>query len=395
MEKLTTMNKMPLIKYIKMVFLLLTSTLLLSGCWDRREINDVAFVLAAAFDKENDKYRVCMFIPLPGNMGSIGGGGGGTAGAQPYMIESDLGNTIAEASDKIQSRLSRKLFFAHRRVVLFGEDLAKDGLTLIMDTLARRPENRLFTYAAVTKGKAADFLNAKVKLERFSAEQMRELLQSDATIRTSIKDAMSDMNITGVDAFFPYLELTKAGTNQIKSDDIKATGFSITKDGKQVGVLKEKDALAMRLLMPKFRIYSQTLNMVDGKVSFHIRHAKTQIKPYLIGNEINFAVSVDTEADIHEFLSSKDSFKEIPKINQLIESQMKLDLEHVIETLKMKGSDVIGFGQILHRHYPYKWAKDWEPNWDSLFSKANFKVSVKVNITDVGALSENLAKKGK
>jgi Ger(x)C family germination protein len=242
----------------------------------------------------------------------------------------------------------------------------------------------------VTKGKASDLLSAKVKLERFSAELMRELLQSDATIRTSIKDTISDMNITGVDAFFPYLELTKAGTNKNKSDDIKVTGFSITKEGKQVGVLKEKDALAMRLLMPKFRIYSQTLNLADGKVSFHIRNAKTQIKPYLIGNEINFAVSVDTEADIHEFLSSKDSFKEIPKINQLIESQMKLDLEHVIETLKTKGSDVIGFGQILHRHYPHKWANDWEPHWDSLFSKANFKVSVKVNIYEVGALSENV-----
>jgi Ger(x)C family germination protein len=394
MEKPPTMNKMPMTKYLIMVFLLLIP-LLLSGCWDRREINDVAFVLAGAFDKENDLYRVSILIPLPGNMGSIGGGGGGTAGVQPYTIQSEVGNTIAEAADKIQSRLSRKLFFAHRRVVLFGEDVAKDGLTSIMDTLARRPENRLNTFAAVTKGKAADFLSAKVKLERFSAELMRELLQSDATIRTSIKDVIARMNITGQEAFFPYLELTKAGTNKNKSDDIQLTGFSITKEGKQVAVLKDKDALAMRLLMPKFKSYAETLNIDNGKVSFHIRQTKTQIKPYINGNEINFDIKVDAVADIYEFLSTKDTFEEIPKINQLIESQMKLDLIHVIETLKTKGSDVIGFGQILHRHYPHKWAKDWERHWDSLFTKANFKVSVKVNIYEVGALSENLAKKGK
>jgi spore germination protein KC len=394
MEKLTIMNKMPILKHLNWVFPILISPLLLCGCWDRREINDTAFVLAASIDKENDLYRSSILIPLPGNMGgSSNGGGGGTGGVEPYTIESEVGNTPWDAVNKIQSRLSRKIFFAHRRVILFGEDVAKEGLTLILDGMARRPENRLSTYAAITKGKASDYLSAKVKLERFSAELIRELLRSNATINVSVKDVISSMNLTGQDAFLPYLELNEKGTNKNKSDDIQSTGFAITNNGKEVAVLKENDALALRLLVPKFSGYSQTLNIDGGKASFFIHNAKTVIKPVINGNQINFNVSVVAIADIFEFLSTKDTFKEMPKFKQLIESHTKADLINVLETMKTKGSDVVGFGQILNRQYPQKWAKDWEPHWDNLFAKTNFNVSVKVNIYDVGALSENMAKK--
>jgi Ger(x)C family germination protein len=391
MEKLTIMNKIFI--YLKWVFPFLISPLVLSGCWDRREINDMAFVLATAVDKEKDQIRVSILIPLPGNMGGTGGGGGGTGGVEPYTIETEVANTPWEAVNKIQSRLPRKIFFAHRRVLLFGEDFAKEGIAIALDNIVSRPGNRLSTFVAITKGKAADYLDSKVKLERFSAEQMRELLQSDATIKTSIKDIIANMNLTGHDAFISYLELAKADNTSNRSDNIQATGFSITKDGKQVDVLKGKEAFAMRILTPKFRSYSETLKLDDEKFSFQILSTSTQINPKVYGNQISFDISVVAIANIAEFFSNKNIFKEIPNIKRQIELQMKLDLLKTLDILKMKGSDVVGFGQILNRHYPQKWVKDWEPHWDNLFAKTNFNVSVKVNIYDVGATSENMAKK--
>ncbi|QGQ97125.1 Ger(x)C family spore germination protein [Paenibacillus psychroresistens] len=388
------MNNSSLLKHLRWIFPFVLCPLVLSGCWDRREINDVAFVLASSIDKENDLYRISILIPLPGNMGGASGGGGGTGGVEPYTIETEAANTIWEAVDKIQSRLPRKIFFAHRRVLLFGEDIAKDGMTIPMNYLADRPENRLSTFVAVTKGKAMDLLGAKVKLERFSAELMRELLQSDATIKTSEKDIITNMNLIGKDAFIPYLELNKAETNGNKSDEIVSTGFAITNNGKEVAVLKNNDALALRLLAPKFSMYSQRLKIDGERFSYQVRNVKTVIKPIINGNQINFEISVVAMADINEFLSTKDIFEEMPKFQKIIESQMKKDLLQVLDILKTKGSDVVGFGQILNRHYPERWSKDWEPQWNTVFAKTNFKVTTKVHIYDIGALSGNMVKKG-
>lgn len=48
--------------------------ILLTGCWDRTEINDIAFVVSSAIDKKKDQYRVAMQIPLVGQLGGQTGG---------------------------------------------------------------------------------------------------------------------------------------------------------------------------------------------------------------------------------------------------------------------------------------------------------------------------------
>ncbi|HYG56872.1 MAG TPA: Ger(x)C family spore germination protein, partial [Symbiobacteriaceae bacterium] len=61
----------------RLVMVVLAS-LLTAGCWDRVEINDFAFALGTAVDKEDDLYRVSVQMALPGRLGTLGRGGGGT-----------------------------------------------------------------------------------------------------------------------------------------------------------------------------------------------------------------------------------------------------------------------------------------------------------------------------
>ena len=76
--------------------LILTSP---TGCWDRTETNDIAFVLTSSVDLEEDgKYRVAYMLPLPGSMGGASGGGGGTAGGKSYYIDSEVGTTLRDAA---------------------------------------------------------------------------------------------------------------------------------------------------------------------------------------------------------------------------------------------------------------------------------------------------------
>ncbi|WKL04167.1 hypothetical protein Q0F98_13830 [Paenibacillus amylolyticus] len=71
-----------LIRKFHAALMLLLCTLFIAGCWDRKEINDIAFVIGVAVDKEDDNYRSSLQIALPGQSGTTGssGGGGGTRG---------------------------------------------------------------------------------------------------------------------------------------------------------------------------------------------------------------------------------------------------------------------------------------------------------------------------
>lgn len=58
----------------RMIVIGVAVLLLLTGCWDRREINDVAFVLAGGADKEGDNILISVLIPLPRRAGCFTGG---------------------------------------------------------------------------------------------------------------------------------------------------------------------------------------------------------------------------------------------------------------------------------------------------------------------------------
>ncbi|MGO4269160.1 Ger(x)C family spore germination protein, partial [Paenibacillus sp. TAF58] len=143
-------------KRLFVVGIMITLTML-TGCWDRTETNDIAFVLTSSIDLEDDgKYRVTYMLPLPGSMGGASGGGGGTSGGKSYYIDSEVGATIREATSRLQMRMSRRLFLSHRRTIVLGEKLAKSGISIMFDEAARTPESRLTSFLVVAKGKGYD-----------------------------------------------------------------------------------------------------------------------------------------------------------------------------------------------------------------------------------------------
>jgi len=376
-------------KLMKSIFLLMLCGALLSGCWDRNEINDVAFVLGAAIDREKDGYRVSVVIPLPGNLsGPTGGGGGGNK--KPYTIQSEVGTTTHEAIDKLQLQLSRKLFFAHSRLILIGEDVLQEGIDPIMDTALRLAEIRLTTLIAATKGNAADFLGADVKLERFPIEAMREILESDDSIRVSLKQLALDMNTTGSEAVIPYFEVVKAEVANEKTEEIRATGYALLKKGKKAAVIHDDEADGIRLLKGAFKPFSQTLTTDNGAFTVLFSSVDKEIKPYLVGTQIHFNIKIYAVGNITEDLSTQDIFNHIPVIQTATNQRLELQVKQLMRTLTNVKSDAVGFGHILSRKYPGKWESIWEPNWDYVFSQCQFHVTVETKVFGFGMLRRNM-----
>ncbi|MDG0793923.1 spore germination protein [Cohnella ginsengisoli] len=131
---------------------LLLSVCVLSGCWDRTEINDLAFIAGSAFDlTENGDYRLSLQIAIPSSTpGGVAGGGP----QQKFFVLSATGKNANEAFEMLQKKSSRKLFTAHRSVIFIGETLGRRGINGVLDVFAHDPRQRLRTYMMVVKGGA-------------------------------------------------------------------------------------------------------------------------------------------------------------------------------------------------------------------------------------------------
>lgn len=251
-------------KPVARFFVCLLCVVTVSGCWDRREVNDLAFVIAMGLDKEpNGMYRLSVQVPLVSNLGGPTGGGGGTSGDKAYYVDSAVGKTIRDANKQIQSRMSRHLYYAHHRMIVIGEDLAKDGIRDPMDVISRFPENRLTAYLVMAKGKAIDLLNAQPQFERFSGEAMRELTKAE-TIAVSMKDIAQMLNTAGVDAFLPVFAAVDSHPKG-KSKEIQAVGLVTFRDAKLEAVYPSGKMSGLRWFQRSFSPFSVDIRAPDGK----------------------------------------------------------------------------------------------------------------------------------
>lgn len=99
-----------------------------SGCWNRREINEMAIVVTCALGKDPLGVEVTAELPLVKPTTGAGGGGGGQGGPGQGAgwAVSNRGRTPFEAIRGFIRFSGRKLYFGHTVAIIVGEDAARE-----------------------------------------------------------------------------------------------------------------------------------------------------------------------------------------------------------------------------------------------------------------------------
>jgi spore germination protein KC len=380
-----------------LVVAILLSTTLLTGCWDRTETNDIAFVVTSSVDLEDDgSYRVAYMFPLPGSMGGASGGGGGTAGGKSYYIDSEVGATFRDAFSKLQLRIARRIFLSHRRTIVIGEKLAAAGIDSLFDVLPRSSENRMTTFLVTTKGKGYDLLNAEPKFERFPAEVIRELSKSRQAKSTSMKDIGLALSFHS-DPIISYLAPRDSKGANEPSHEIQFIGYAQFKGDRMVGIYQKKEANGLLWLRDQVKSQQLTFPVEDGEnISILITSGKTAITPKLQDGQVSFDVKVEATGSVREDLSNDDLYQSefLHKVEDKFAEQIKISILAAIKQMKKEGTDSAQLGLLVWRTHPQIWKTQFEQNWEHYFKEAEFNIRVKASIPETGVINRNVTKEG-
>ena len=113
--------------------ILLISILLLTGCYDRKELNKIAIVTATEINKIDDEYIISAQIVNPQSPDKT------TNIESPFFMYTGTGKSIQEAYRQIKLSSSRYLYPDHLRVLIINENLAKEDISQILDFYLRDP----------------------------------------------------------------------------------------------------------------------------------------------------------------------------------------------------------------------------------------------------------------
>ncbi|MGG5773780.1 Ger(x)C family spore germination protein [Bacillus subtilis] len=321
--------------------------ILLTGCWDRTEINDIAFVVSSAIDKKKDQYRVAMQIPLVGQLGGQTGGGGGTAGSKTWYVDSASGTTIREANNKLQTSLSRTINTSHRRTVIIGEDMARDGVAPVFDILTRNPQNRLTALILVSRGEARDILNTDVQLEQFPAEMIRELAIIATSRPVFLSRFMSDLVEIGSDPYAPVISASKTKPGGKGKSNLKIDGLAIFKKDRLMDIFKDEHMTAALMLLNQARQPEFIVDLPNqmGQASIQLQKSNVSFHAAKKNGKLSMTIEIRAKGIIMENQSTYETREndQYYIIQKALNRTIKKDVISTVHRLQKLKADPAGF----------------------------------------------------
>lgn len=391
----------------KAICLLMILTIFLSGCWSKRELNELAIVAALGIDKVDNEFDITVQVVIPGEISSKQP----TSGRSPVITYHSKGATVFEAIRKMTTVTARKLYFSHLQIVVLGDELAKEGMGKPLDLISRDHEFRNdFDVIVAHDATAEEVLNVLTPIEKVPANKMLNSLRTSekswgTTQSIKIDELISTLNNKETSVVMSAIEIHgdksvgMAQTNVKKSKStaiLKYAGLAVFKEDKYIGLLTEDESRSLGFLKDKIE---STIEIIacpnEGNLSTEITHSKTKIKGKFENGSPKINVSIDVNQNVGEVECDIDLTKEksLHYVNKKTAELIKKRIEKTISTVQQSYRvDIFGFGEALHRTNPKEWKKI-KKDWLTIFQELPVKVDVHVNTQGLGTMENSLVNK--
>jgi spore germination protein KC len=307
-----------------------------------------------------------------------------------------------EATRNASRQTSRRLFFAHARMLVLSEKLAKDNIYQALDMISRDPEVRstiqvlvarettpskiLRTFSAIDKV-TSDEVAAILKI---TEENWGENLQQDINeVLQSIINEGGEPLINGLEIVGDQ-KLAVTAKNYEVGDParIRLSGMGVFKDGKLKGWVDGPEARGIVWIKGKIKSSAISIGCKGNKgaVNIEVVRSKTALSASTKGDIPEIKVDVFPESNIAEANCPVDLEKEseIYKLEDTFDKVIKKEIVKGIAASQKFNSDVLGFGELLYRENPKKWLNDYKKDYARIYPQIKVKVHVESRIRRSG-----------
>jgi len=379
-------------KRILAVLAALALTSGLTACFDRRELDTLGIVIGVAIDKGETEGETELTLQIANVAESQSSKQGSNtskkeeSGGSSFFNVSHSGKTVNTILRDLEHMISRRVYIPHIQVIIFGEELAREGVRDSLDFFARAPEARMTLYVFVAKGKAADILNVKSLLEAYPSTALMQRIKnqditSDTPIVTEFEFVRTMMNKSTA-AVLPIVEITEQKDRQ----RLLVGGCAVFKDSRMVGELDKKETRGLLWVKGEVEAGILSVELMGVCAAAEIVSAKSRVNAELREDgTIFFRITVDEVQALGDQtgITNLAAPENLPALLEESERVIADEIQSALDQSWELQADIFGFGEYISRKYPDKW-KDMEDNWDELYQKIEVEIEVNAKADGTG-----------
>lgn len=390
-------------KKIKIILGIFILCLFASGCWNYRELNELAITTGISIDVKDDNYIISYMIA--NSKKSQDSSGKSEANT---VVLSGEGKSISEAYMNLNSKNPKIPYISHLEVIIISEDAAKEGITKMLDFLMRNPESRKEFFVVLSKGtSASSILETLSPLEAFPSQNVAQNIISNKDDQSIImledySDFVSNVLKDGINPVLSGIEI-EGETEEAKkqeslesstpSANIKINNLGIFKDDKLVGWANEKETIGINIINNEAASVLLNAKCDNQYMASTLTNIGTESKINLDGESPKVKLNVKATGALVE-INCKRNLEETDTIDELkqnFENTLKELIQNSIELVQKKyKSDIFGFGNRIYKQNFKKW-NQMKNNWDNeIFPNINFEVEVDIALSSKGSFEQTI-----
>ncbi|QGP91291.1 Spore germination protein A3 [Neomoorella glycerini] len=390
----------------------------LAGCWSRHEIEELAIVMAVALDAvPGDQVRLSVYVAIPRTIAGGPSMGGGAGGEPPKAGEviSATGSDFAQAARRLEDMVPRRLLWAQNRVLILGEELARQGFHYL-DHFTRERQMRLTTPVLVTRGEARKVLELPPGIELMPGTILTGILRNRTTFKVELKDLLAMWEAPGDNPVLPQVVMTptpEQESREVRSDGddrgqkggnkeegkkkppeaVAIKGAGAFRDDRLIGWLDERETSGLMWLRGEVRegvitvtLPAQAGGRGPGQASVIFHRASTEVKSRVEGSQVTFNVAIRGDCDLTEATVSlnPDRPEHLAAIqeavNRAVEERVLAAVGRAQQEIR---ADIFGLGETLHRSNVRYW-RQVQDRWNEEFTRAKIQVKVDLYLNRLG-----------
>jgi spore germination protein KC len=380
---------MKIIRITLLVLLTIINSIVVTSCWNYREVDELSIVAGVAVDKgTNGLYKITAEII------KISGGKDTKTMAKTITME---GRTMFDAVRNGISLSGKKLYWSHTKVIILSKEIASEGIIKVIDWYSRDSETRADVHILISEGKSAgEIFSGQGVTEEIKSFVLDDMLKNQESMSkapvTDILKFNNDLKAEGICAIAPVVNLKQMDGIMLPN----IMGTAIFKSDKLVGFLNGEETKNMIFVRNEIKggvlIEGMQGNDLTIPVSLEIFKNKTQVTPVTNGKDIEINININTIAAIDEIEGTENLIDDEgrKKLEQNAGKMLKAQIESIIDKMQsVYDADIFGFGAKLREDKIKVWYRV-NNNWEETFKDLKVNVIAKVHIRNSSMLSKPL-----
>ena len=381
---------------LSQLFLILSIFVLLTGCWDYKDIQDIHYVTTLGVDYVDGKYEV--YVQLVDLSGVAKQEVKSSEPGKVY-VGKHSGKSIAEAINHLYQSAQQRLYLGQVSTFVLTERALKHNINDIIDAAFRYNLIRYSSNIFATKKSLEELFSIKGFFNLtplYSELHFPKAVYENISLITpmSLRTFISTYRDVSITTILPTISWSEDDWTEDKK---KRKTFMI--DGAFVHYYKKSlqwysidDLKGLRWVTEETNRTPLEFKKSEGTNYISLSHPKVKIKSFIKDNEAKFDLDIHINGSILE-MSKKEPLESFENV---VQDYIRKEIEKTYEIGLKRNGDPLGLGQKLYRKELKYWkAKGFkEPN-DYLNENSIENIKIKVNLTNSGTLDYHPFKSSK